>query len=90
MRLGVEDLLEVAVLLLERGDALLNRGVGLHLYEKATRADSLNQRRPWDGAFADCFLLYVYLLQSLRARCAMQRCISSCRPSCTGTGAIGL
>ena len=34
--------LEVAVLLLERGDALLDRGVGLLLCEKATRADGLD------------------------------------------------
>lgn len=39
--------LEVAVLLLERGDALLDRGVGLHLCEKATRADGLDQL--WSG-----------------------------------------
>lgn len=37
--------LEVAVLLLERGDALLDSGVGLYLCEKATRADGLNQLR---------------------------------------------
>ena len=35
--------LEVAALLLERGDALLDRGIGLHLCEKATRADGLDQ-----------------------------------------------
>ena len=39
--------LEVAVLLLERGDALLDGRIGLHLYEKATRADGLNQL--WSG-----------------------------------------
>ena len=39
--------LEVAVLLLERGDALLDRGVGLHLCEIATRADGLAQL--WSG-----------------------------------------
>ena len=46
---------------------------GTSYMKKATRADGLNQRRPRDGAIADCLLLYVCLLRRPRVRCATRR-----------------
>ena len=78
--------LEVAVLLLERGNAFLDGRVGLHLCEKATRADGLNQRRPRDGAFivlSSLFLAFVYM-----PRPSLTMASATMEPICRTTSSV--